>query len=213
MPNFGWIDSYLVEIEWLFASDAPTLGTEKKEIGVVEEPGNANSGGIASWDHDNDPSTQRKILAPGIGSSFDQPVGGVGVFLYEKFVQAGIDPDLINNVEAVDVNGDGLEDLVLLTAADEPSYVLLNDPASPGTLKEPTAIGAEEHDDRDVEFVDVNTDGVRFPTHYFPNSFVSACFLMLVHSVRRRFLTALSLVTTRPTQSITVTHFVQVISH
>lgn len=182
-PGNGWVDSYLVEIEWLFCADEQILPdstavTEdvKKSVGIVEEPGNSNAGGVAFWDHDGDASTPQKQVIPGIDSIFEEPDAN-GVFPFDRLdlLKKGINPDNVNGIQVVHANPcaddpctveetasgkDNLEDIVILTGPGDPSFIMLNDPANPGTLQEKTAIGAEEHNDRDIVFADINDDSV-----------------------------------------------------
>lgn len=159
----------------------------KKGVGVTQEPGNSNSGGIVYWDHDGDPSTPQKQVVPGIDTLFED---GNGVFPTESLdlKAKGIDPDNVNGVTTVQANPcatstctvqesidrkDNLPDLIVMTGPGEPSYVMLNDPTNPGSLQEKTAIGADEHDERDVKIADVNGDGVSLSTQ----TYVHACAL------------------------------------
>ena len=138
-------------------------------------PGSGHrAGGIDSWDHDNDPLTPPKTLVPGIDSLFGPPDTN-SVFDHRTFVPESIDPDDITSIRTLQLNPcdsatctadeiaagkDNLPDVVIMTRTDEPSYTILSDPTNPSTLQPPIAIGSDEHDDRDVEVVDVNGDGV-----------------------------------------------------
>jgi len=196
-PGEAWTGQYKVVIEWIFCGDEtgiPDATTSNPEdvrtpIGVDTPPGSGgSSGGIESWDHDNDPSTPPKTLVPGIDSLFESPDGN-NVFDHSTFVPDGINPDDITSISVEQLNPcaaadctteeltpcaasictaeeiaagngkDNIPDIVILTKPGEPSYTILSDPNNPGT-QPPKAIGSEEHDDRDVEVADINGDGV-----------------------------------------------------
>ena len=139
------------------------------------QPGSGgNSGGIESWDHDNDAGTPSKTLVPGIDSIFESPDGN-DVFDHSTFLPESIDPDDITSVSVDHLNPcatavctteetaagkDNLLDVIVTTTNGGASYTILNDPSNPGSFQTPTAIGSEEFDDRDVEIADVNLDGV-----------------------------------------------------
>ena len=143
--------------------------------GADVPPGSGGSaGGITSWDHDNDPGTPPYTLVPAIDSLFESPDNN-DVFHHRIFVPEPIQPDDVTSISVEQLNPcatatctadetaagkDRLPDLVITTKGDEPSYTILSDPANPGTLQPPKAIGAEEHDDRDVKISDINLDGV-----------------------------------------------------
>ena len=137
-------------------------------------PGAASSGGIASWDHDNDRSTPPKTVVPGIDSLFESPDAN-NVFGHQTFMPKTVDPDDVTGITTAQLNPcatavctveetvagkDNLPDLVITTKANEPSYTILNNPFNPGELQLPIAIGSDENDDRDVEIADMNLDGV-----------------------------------------------------
>ena len=139
------------------------------------QPGSGgNSGGIESWDHDNDAGTPSKTLVPGIDSLFESPDAN-DVFDHSTFLPESIDPDDITNIAMQSLNPcatavctaeetaagkDNLLDVIVTTTNGGASYTILNDPSNPGSFQTPTAIGSEEFDDRDVKIADINLDGV-----------------------------------------------------
>ena len=167
------MDRYVVEVEWLFSAYEPNLPSEndvRKPVGEDVNPGSAvSSGGIASWDHDGNIGTTPKTITPGTDSSFG------ATELFRMWLPDGINPDHVTNVKTTQANPcaaaaactedektedkkDNFEDVVITTTAGEPSYVLLS--SGDGTFKSVFAIGSNEHDDRDVEVIDVDLDGV-----------------------------------------------------
>ena len=182
-PGFAWVDRYRVVVEYIFCGDQPDLPhddpAQVKEVGTDDQPGSGpNSGGIASWDHDGDPLTPPRLIAPGLQTGFEYPdANNVMKPIVDLFLRGpdDISPDDITGISTEQLNPcaatpctaqetadgkDNLPDVIFSTGVDRPSIVALNDPNNPGTLQAPTAIGSEEDDDRDVAVSDINGDGV-----------------------------------------------------
>ena len=155
------------------ATEAPE--DVRKPTGVDTPPGSGpNAGGIEKWDHDNDPTTPPKTLVPGIDTAFEAPDGS-NVFDHARFLPEEVNPNDVIDVLTRQINPcaaatctaqetadgkDNLPDVILLTKTGRSSYTLMNDPNNPGTLKEAKAIGSNQYEERDVEFTDINYDGV-----------------------------------------------------
>jgi hypothetical protein len=180
-PGEAWTGKYRVVIEWLFGADETTVPDSttltpedvRTPAGSDVMPGSGgNSGGIETWDHDNNPTTPPKTLVPGIDTLFETPTSTTS-FLHET-----IDPDDVTGISVEQLNpcatdsctpielGEGKDnfpDMVVTTGPGEPSYTILSNPPSgggPGTFQPPKAIGSEETDDRDAVLMDVNGDQI-----------------------------------------------------
>ena len=169
-PGEQYIDSYIVEIEWLFCNDEPTLPdsttdptTVRDDVGADVQPGSgSSSGGITEWDHDNSPSTPDRVVVPGIDTIYESPDAN-NVFPHTQFLPDEISPNDVTNVVIAQLNPgeDLLPDLIIFTKSGVPAYTLLNDPSNPGTLQKPNTIGSAELDTRDAVVGDVNGDDVQ----------------------------------------------------
>ena len=157
--------------------DAPKTPTF---VGIDEPPGEGSmSGGLTIYDHDSDPLTPPRTVLGGVGAIYEYPT--TTSFDYERLTLESLAED-ITNVKAVHLNPcvtpgangacssvdqdaaglDNLMDLVVLTGAGKPSYTFLRDPSDPTeiTFQEKRHIVDLMDDDRDVEVVDLNGDGV-----------------------------------------------------
>jgi hypothetical protein len=221
-PNHAYTNIFKIQIEYLFCGDESELPdsttsnpddvrTEPKDV----EPGASGSGGIVTYDHDNDPTTPPLILVPGTNTMYSEPNSN-GISQHQTFLPEGIDPSTVTSIETGQLNpcaaapcsaqelADGkdlVDDLIITTTKDEPSFTMLSDPNSPTYFKSPIAIGSTEDDDRATTVADVNGKKSKL-THFLCTFYAYFSLARVCHQAMERQ-TSYSSRTTRPTKCTT----------
>ncbi|MEC7001673.1 MAG: VCBS repeat-containing protein, partial [Actinomycetota bacterium] len=136
--------------------DCP-VGSPSCPSTVGKEPENGGSTGVGSLNPDDPNPT----LVTG-GETFPHGTDPESPWMDPTGSLPGFDPDTTTSVTLVDVNGDGIDDILVTSDGDHPTEVYINPGDGDFSEVTPTELGppgTETPDTSSVEVVDINGDG------------------------------------------------------